>query len=128
MGLILDVYHMNLTISAMKRIRTPLIREELTFHSLIKIELLASHIGYEHEVKLASRNRIDFLTEHGIGIEVKKGKPNELQVLKQLSRYATFPEVKGIILVIERYMDLPNELNGKPCISIGLNKLWGIAN
>jgi hypothetical protein len=68
------------------------------------------------------------LTDFGVGIEAKKGKPNERQVLRQLQRYAGFKQVTGLILVIERYMDLPEEINGKPVRSIGLNKLWGIAS
>lgn len=49
-------------------------------------------------------------------------------MLKQLERYSQFDSVTGLILVIERYMDLPKKINGKPVRSIGLRKLWGIAS
>jgi hypothetical protein len=120
---------MEAVMQALKRIRTPVILDEFKLHRMIKLELGADGIDFHYEYKLAPRNRIDFLTiSAGIGIEVKKGKPNEQQVWNQLERYLKFDEVKGLILVIERYMDLPEEINGKPVRSIGLRKLWGIAN
>ncbi|MEX2462060.1 MAG: hypothetical protein WD469_12345 [Paenibacillaceae bacterium] len=115
-------------IAALKKIRTQLIVDEFKLHRLISKEMESEGISYKSEFLLGPRNRIDFLTESGIGIEAKKGKPNELQVFNQLSRYAEFEQVKGLVLVIERYMDLPEEINGKPVTSIGLRKLWGIAS
>jgi len=91
-------------------------------------EVLAKNgISFTKEYKLGPRNRVDFMVSGGICIEVKKGKPYSAQVMKQLERYAASKEVSVIILVIEWNMDLPREINGKPCISFGLNKLWGIA-
>ncbi|MFB5761139.1 hypothetical protein [Paenibacillus medicaginis] len=115
-------------IAAIKRIRSHLIIDEYKLHNMIAEQLTAAGISYSHEVPLAPRNRIDFLTTDGIGIEAKKGKPNERSVYNQLERYAGFDEVKGLILVIERYMDLPETINGKPVASIGLRKLWGISS
>ncbi|MGG6309826.1 hypothetical protein [Paenibacillus macerans] len=119
---------MEQVVAAIKRIRCHVITDEYKLHKLIQQELIAAGISYQHEVPLAPRNRIDFLTNDGIGIEAKKGKPNELSVFKQLERYAGFDDVKGLILVIERYMDLPETINGKPVVSIGLRKLWGISS
>lgn len=119
---------MNDVVVTIKRIRSHVITDEYKLHDLIAKELLGAGISYQHEVLLAPRNRIDFLTVSGIGIEAKKGKPNEAQVYRQLERYASFDDVKGLILVIERYMDLPETINGKPVVSIGLRKLWGISS
>lgn len=119
---------MERVIAALKRIRAQVIIDEYKLHQMITKELAKEGISFKSEFLLGSRNRIDFLTISGIGIEAKKGKPNELQVFNQLTRYAQFEQVKGLILVIERYMDLPDEINGKPVISIGLRKLWGIAS
>lgn len=119
---------LNQTITAIKSIRSHFIKEEYYLHQLIKDKLQQNKIGFSYEYKLGKRNRVDFLTNGGTAIEAKKGKPNERQVLNQLERYASFEEVKAIILVIERYMELPEKINGKPCYSIGLNKLWGIAS
>lgn len=119
---------MEKVINAIKSIRTQVIVDEYRLHKMIAKELDNRGISFQNEFLLGPRNRIDFLTIDGIGIEAKKGKPNELQVLNQLIRYAEFEQVKGLILVIERYMDLPKEINGKPVVSIGLRKLWGIAS
>ena len=118
----------NQVLAAIETIRIQPASDEFYIHSAIKEALIKYGIGFEHEYKLAPRNRIDFLTHSGVGIEVKKGKPNEAQVYSQLERYAQFEEVKAIILVIERYQDVPEEMNGKPCRSIGLRRLWGIAS
>lgn len=115
-------------VAAIQTIRIQPACDEFSIHTAIKEALIKCGIGFDHEYKLAPRNRIDFLTHSGIGIEVKKGKPNELQVENQLARYSLFDEVKAIILVIERYQDVPEEMNGKPCRSIGLRRLWGIAS
>ncbi|WP_315373107.1 hypothetical protein [Paenibacillus xylanexedens] len=119
---------MDQVISALRKIRCHVILDEYKLHKMIAGVLEEEGISYLHEVTLASRNRIDFIAGNGIGIEAKKGKPNERQVLKQLERYAEFEKVKGLILVIERYMDLPETINGKPVVSIGLRKLWGISS
>lgn len=114
-------------LSAIKTIRIGIVSEEYEIHHAIANALTNTGIRFYHEYQLGPRCRIDFLTEDGIGIEVKKGKPYSVAVERQLKRYAQFEEVKGIILVIERYQDVPEEIMGKPCRSIGLRKLWGIA-
>lgn len=119
---------MDKVIAALKRIRTQVVIDEYKLHQSISKVLDLEGISYQREFLLGPRNRIDFLVDSGIGIEAKKGKPNEQQVLKQLARYTEFEQIKGLILVIERYMDLPEEINGKPVVSIGLRKLWGIAS
>jgi hypothetical protein len=119
---------MELVVTALKRIRSHVIISEYKLHEIIARELTNEGISFQREVPLGPRNRIDFLTSNGIGIEAKKGKPNEQQVFNQLERYSQFESVTGLILLIERYMDLPEEINGKPVRSIGLRKLWGIAS
>jgi len=112
---------------ALRNVRIGVVAEEIELHRAISVALSQAGIHHEHEVKLGPRCRIDFLTESGIGIEVKKGKPYSVAVEQQLERYARFDAVKGIVLVIERYQDVPKEVSGKPCRSLGLRKLWGIA-
>ncbi|MEK4188056.1 hypothetical protein [Paenibacillus sp. FSL L8-0494] len=118
---------MDKVISAIKRIRCHVLIDEYKLHGLIADQLNAAEISFKNEVLLAPHNRIDFIAGDGIGIEAKKGKPNEQQVLRQLERYAAFDKER-LILVIERYMDLPEMINGKPVVSIGLRKLWGISS
>lgn len=114
-------------IKALSQIRINPVSDEYVLQAVIASELCLSKIKFKREYKLGSRNRVDFITGDGFVIEVKKGKPNKTQVIKQLHRYAAFDKVKGIILVVEKNLDVPKEINGKPCISFGLNKLWGIA-
>lgn len=114
-------------VQALQGIRINPIRDEFNLQSLIAQRLAQENIPFSREYKLAPRNRIDFLVAGGIGIEVKKGKPYRRQVIDQLARYTSFPEIKSVILVVERNLDLPKSINGKRCYSLGLNKLWGIA-
>ena len=117
----------NKTLKALQLIRVNLVRDEFLLQNIIAKALDNAEITYSKEHKLAPRNRIDFLVDGGIGIEVKKGKPYTRQVIGQLERYTAFPEITAIILVVERNLDMPKEINGKKCYSFGLNKLWGIA-
>lgn len=114
-------------IQALKTMRIPVIIDEYELQNMIAESLLKHGIRFEREYRLAPRERIDFLAEGGIGIEVKKRKPNRMQVYQQLGRYAASNEITALILVIERSLELPAKINGKPCVSVGLNKLWGVA-
>ncbi len=114
-------------LQALKSIRVNVIREEYNLQNEIERILKDHAIPFNREYKLAPKNRIDFLVESGIGIEIKKGKPNRDKVIEQMTRYSAFNQIRILILVIERSLDIPEELNGKKCISFGLNKLWGVA-
>ena len=111
----------------LRGIRVSLVKDEYRLQDIIAEQLDQSGIAYSKEYLLAPRNRIDFLVVGGIGIEVKRGKPYTRKVIDQLVRYTSFPEVAALILVVERSLDIPREINGKKCYSFGLNKLWGIA-
>jgi hypothetical protein len=110
--------------SILRNLRVHVVKEEVHIHNDIKVLFDNNNIKYSYEHKLGRGNRIDFLVENGVGVEVKKGKPNRTQVIKQLNRYLEFEDVKEIILVIERSMDIPEEIKGKKCKVIALNKLW----
>ena len=118
---------MERVLGALQSIRVNLVKDEYILQDIIAKALDDAGLTYSKEYKLAPRNRIDFLVTGGIGIEVKKGKPYGRQVLEQVKRYTASPEIAAIILVVERNLDLPKEINGKRCYSFGLNKLWGIA-
>ncbi|WP_235615820.1 hypothetical protein [Brevibacillus reuszeri] len=115
-------------ITALKNVRVHVLVDEYQLHRKISEQLDKANIRYSSESRLGKGSRVDFLTEGGIAIEAKKQKPNEKQVLAQLEKYASYPEVNAIILVIERYQGVPEEINGKPCFCIGLNRLWGISS
>lgn len=118
----------NEVISILKNLRVNGIYEEYEIQNEIYKTFNQYSIDVIKEYKLGCKNRIDFfLPQQGIGIEVKKGKPGKKKVIDQLERYAVFKEITTLILVVERNMDVPKMINGKPCFSIGLNKQWGIA-
>lgn len=113
--------------STLSKLRIPVVIEEFQIHDLIAEILKKEGFKFRCEYKLGPRSRIDFFIEDCVGLEVKKRRPNQAAVINQLNRYAASDKIKAIILAIERYMDLPKKVNGKPCISIGLNKLWGVS-
>ncbi len=110
----------------LKKLRIPYTADEYSIHERIGRILSEHELTYTHEAVIGSRCRIDFLCG-GIGIEVKRGKPDKKRVLAQCSRYAACEAVQGIILVIDTAVKLPSAVNGKPLTVIGLNSLWGIA-
>lgn len=114
-------------IKILQALRITGIYEEYEIQKEVAKVLGLNNIKFEKEYTLGPRNRIDFFLDNGIGIEIKKGKPNRTKVINQLERYARFSKVTSLILIIERNMDIPTTINDKPCFSIGLNKQWGIA-
>jgi hypothetical protein len=71
-------------------------------------------VAAEREVVLGPRDRVDFLTVDGIGIEVKvKGSCTELTC--QLHRYAQHDRIRALIVVTHRavHHGIPTELNGR---------------
>lgn len=114
-------------IKTLKKLRINGISEEYEIQDKVAEALKCNNISFKKEYKLGPKSRIDFLVVDGIGIEIKKSKPNRANVIRQLQRYANFNEITALILVIERSMDIPTFINSKPCFSIGLNKQWGIA-
>jgi hypothetical protein len=114
-------------LNSLRRLRVNPIIEEYALQDMIRMELDKAGISCAKEYRLGPRNRIDFLVEGGIGIEVKKGKPNRKRTLGQLERYLASDEIKILILVVERSLTIPSEVKGKRCISFGVNRNWGIA-
>ena len=113
-------------LAALRRLRVPLQRGEYDLHALVGQALTEAGIAWAHEVPLAPRCRIDFLCG-GVGIEVKRGKPERARVREQLRRYAGSERITALVLVTERQIDLPDSLCGKPLAAVCLNHLWGIA-
>lgn len=120
---------MQKVIDALKNLRIGIITDEYLLQRKIADILTSKGISYEKEYVLGPRNRVDFLTEDGVAIEVKKGKPNRTNLIIQVNRYAQFEEVKSVVIVVETSIRDPIHItdNGKPCAIIGLRKLWGIA-
>ncbi|WP_113675837.1 hypothetical protein [Vallitalea guaymasensis] len=114
-------------INSLKKIRTGVVIDEYKLQNTIARQFSKDEINFVRECTIGKRCRIDFFIPGGIGIEVKKGKPNRVTVLQQLGRYAESYKINCIILVVEKNLDVPSTINGKRCFSIGLNKQWGVA-
>lgn len=100
--------------------------DEESIHRKI-MDVFDKHIiKYEHEYKLVPHKRFDFWLD-GIILEVKKKKPSKITLLNQLNRYTKPDEVKAVIVVLEKSMDLPKHLNNKPIFVVSLNANWGVA-
>lgn len=128
----LSIEHMGLAIdevlSSLRRLRIEQVAYEYTIQDAVARQFDKDRIPYSKEHKLGPRNRIDFLVPWGIGIEIKKGRPNSVQLQAQVERYCRFEAVKVLVLVIERHVATHDAVvNGKPVHYIALNKLWGIA-
>lgn len=117
---------LNRLTGALSTLRIPLTESEYQLHECIAAALRSGGFDVCHEVRLASRCRIDFLID-GIGIEVKRGKPQKGPLLRQCARYLESDEVEALILVVDRSVHLPDSLAGKPLVTFGLNRLWGVA-
>lgn len=114
---------------SLQSLRVGKIFDEYELQAKIAAQFDKKKIPYNKEHQLGRGSRVDFLTESGIAVEVKKGKPNRTQLVEQIERYAKFEEVKAVVIVVETSLRVPIELprSSKPCKVIGLQKLWGIA-
>ena len=78
-----------------------------------------------HEVRLAPQCRIDFMVG-GVGVEIKKKRPQRAPLIAQLTRYASCPQVERLVVLAPRGVDLPKSIGGKPVTMMSLERLWGI--
>ena len=86
--------------------------------------LKSNYIYFNREISLSKKDRIDFLLENGIGLEVKiDGSATKLA--NQIRRYLDHEQLTGILIVVNlsKLLDLPVSLNGKPIITLCLRNL-----
>ena len=91
-------------------------RAELELQDGIEQVLTAEGIEFEREVSLAKGDKVDFLIEGSIGLEVKVA-GGLSGVTRQLHRYAQSDRIASLLLVTTRlafHTNLPGELHGKP--------------
>lgn len=80
--------------------------------------------GVQHirEMTLGPGDVVDFLIS-GIAVELKV-KGSRMAIYRQLERYAAHGIVRGVILVTNRAMGLPETINGKPATVISMSRAW----
>lgn len=90
----------------------------------IEIVLRRERVPFVREVRLGQNDRIDFLVDPSVGVEVKVDDPLA-KVTRQLHRYSLSDAITSLILVTSRarHLDIPGEMSGKPIIICHL--LWG---
>lgn len=116
-------------LASLKRLRVTSIAREYNLQLIIANQFVKECIPHAREVKLGPGNVVDFMLPGGIVIEVKKGKPPSTpKVLAQVERYAAFPRVKSIIIVVEGKLNPISGTteNGKPVALVNLAKQWGV--
>ena len=111
---------------ALGAIRCSASAAEEELHAQVAQALGAAGIGVAHEVRLAPRCRIDFMAG-GIGIEIKKKRPERAKLIAQLARYAACQQVRALIVVAPRGVNLPRRIGEKPVTMLALERLWGIS-
>jgi hypothetical protein len=111
---------------AVLSVRIPAVPAEGELHSIIMNAFLTHNLPARHEVSLGRGRRIDFLVG-GVGVEIKKGKPNARALFAQLSRYAESPLVTELLCLVEKSVFLPTTCGGKPLKTLSLNRLWGVS-
>lgn len=118
---------MDAIVIALRPIRLRRVGEEVSYiHPHIAEALDRAGLCYEHEVRIGPRMRLDFLLD-GIVIEAKRRRPDPYRLLKQLEKYTGSDQVLGVVVVAERSVPVPPEVNGKPVRFLSLDSLWGIA-
>lgn len=111
---------------ALSAIRCGAADTEMELHARVEKALTDCGLCPKHEHKLGSRCRIDFMVD-GIGIEVKKNRPESAKLRSQLARYAAFDEVGELLVIAPRGVNLPKTIGGKRVTMMALERLWGIS-
>lgn len=75
------------------------------------------------EHRLSARDVPDFLIQ-GVAVEVKMNAASPRAIVRQLERYATHDKVRSLILLSNRAVVLPAEINGKPVAGVSLGRAW----
>jgi hypothetical protein len=102
--------------------RFPL-NSEKALQEAIAIKFKSNFLGHQREYELNQHNIADFYIHGGVAIEVKI-KASAKEIYRQCERYCQFDEVKSLILVTNRAMGFPKEINRKPCYLLNLGKAW----
>ena len=113
-------------LAALRGIRCGAACTEEELHGLALAALEAAGLSPRHEVRLAPHCRIDILCG-GVGIEIKKSRPQRAALLRQIARYAACEPVESLVVVAPRGVYLPRTVGGKRVTMLGLERLWGIS-
>lgn len=94
--------------------------DEYRIQASVAKVLTAKGIPFQTEVALSATDRVDFLVDGCIAVEVKV-RGSRMAVLRQLQRYARNERISGVVLAAARrtlLAGLPDELHGKPLTGV----------
>lgn len=76
--------------------------------------LLQASVKFVREYRIGPKDRVDFMVDPGIALELKVG-GRPAQLVEQLQRYAMHPDVTSVILMTTRmtHCCMPSTLAGK---------------
>lgn len=112
-------------LAAISVIRCGAVCEEMELHRQVLAALRDAGLTPEHEVVLGPRCRIDVMCG-GVGIEIKKSRPQVASLRRQLERYAESDRVEQLVVIAPRGVNLPERIGGKNVTMVALERLWGI--
>ena len=113
-------------INILEQIKVGFLPQETQIHSIIAESLVNNGIEFQHEYRLSSDSRIDFLSGN-IGIEVKKSTVKDKDLLKQLKKYSQSNKISKIILVTTKSVNIPSFINNKQIYIVNLYRNWSIS-
>ncbi len=113
-------------INILEQIKVGFLPQETQIHSIIAESLVNNGIEFQHEYRLSSDSRIDFLSGN-IGIEVKKSTVKDKNLLKQLKKYSQSNKISKIILVTTKSVNIPSDINNKQIYIVNLYRNWSIS-
>ena len=112
--------------NALRVLFVPAAPGEYDLHALISCALEKADLPCIHEAKLGKGCRADFMVGN-ICVEVKKSKPVKNTLLKQITRYLSFDDVHGLLVVTQKNVSVPEKIMNKPVRLLSLDKLWGVS-
>jgi hypothetical protein len=113
-------------IEALRAMRPPFALYEADLHAMVGDCLTEHGLPLTHEARLGGGCRIDYLVG-SVGVEIKKGKPSAALLRRQLTRYAQCESVTALVVVTWRRVALPENIGGKPILTLVLGQLWGVS-
>ena len=96
--------------------------QETRLHAVIASALTRLGVRFVQEHRLGEGERLDFLVEDTVCIEVKKGAAGE-SALRQIGRYLEHPQITAAIGIAMRWDTIPPTFRGKPVHTIELWRL-----
>ena len=97
--------------------------DEATLQNQISEVLDRIGLSHKREVWLSETDRIDFMCDEGVGIEVKI-KGSAAAIARQLKRYESAPNLKHLILATKKSVDPTPAGFLKPVTVVWLSKAW----